>query len=360
MGIREKAVRAVTREQADGWGGMLQKSLIPLSLLYRGGTAIRSSLYGYGLLASRRLTRPVISVGNMVAGGTGKTPLVIKIVEHLASQGTRCAVLSRGYKGKAGQAVNIVSDRDQIFLSPEEAGDEPCLIAQKLPGTPVLVGKDRYVLGSEAIRRFDPDCLILDDGYQHLSLRRECNLLLLDSDAPFGNGWCLPAGTLREGLSAIKRAGLIALTGDPGDEVVAVIKSIAKDTPLHSLKFTPGGIRRLPMGRPEDQAGLDGKRIMAFAGIARPERFFRSIERLGAHIMERRIFPDHHPYRREEIVTLCRVGAEKKVDMLLTTEKDAVRLPEIPESLPLFALQLSIEIPDQERFFGDIRRLIGK
>jgi tetraacyldisaccharide 4'-kinase len=357
MGIRDKTFQTMIQEKSDSWGAVLQKSMIPFSLLYRGGIAVRSSLYDNGIFVSRKLTRPV---GNMVAGGTGKTPLVIKVAQHLSSLGMRCAVLSRGYKGKAGQSVNIVSDCDQMYLSAEEAGDEPHLIASKLPGTPVLVGKDRYLLGCEAIQRFDPDFLILDDGYQHLALRRECNLLLLDSEAPFGNGWCLPAGTLREGPLAIKRANVIVLTGAPGGNVLREIRSLTPEAPIHTVQFIPGDVRKLPMDQAEDKIDLQGKRVLAFAGIARPGRFFRSVEKLGADLCVQKSFPDHHAYRLEEINSLARLGEEQKVDMLLTTEKDAVRLPGVPGTPPFYALQLMVKIPDQERFFNDMLRLIGK
>ncbi|MEK6776618.1 MAG: tetraacyldisaccharide 4'-kinase [bacterium] len=359
MGIREKVVAAFSRGQASGRVGLLGMILIPLSLVYQLVMAVRSFLYAYGLIASRRLVRPVISVGNLTAGGTGKTPLVIKIVQHLTLQGLGFAVLSRGYKGKSTQAVNTVSDLAGIRLGARESGDEPYLMAGKLPGTPVLVGKDRFALGNEAILRFDPDCLILDDGFQHLSLSRECNILLLDGEFPFGNGLCLPSGSLREGASAIRRADLIAVTGEPSEAVLSRIRSLAPGVPLHIVRFTASGLRRLPSYEVEPLSMLQGKRVMAFAGIARPERFFRSIEGAGAELVHRRSFPDHYPYSSEEAASLFSDGLEHKVDCLITTEKDAVRFPEVPQELPLFALVLSVELHDPDGFFGEVRRCLS-
>ncbi len=360
MGVREKVINAITSEKTNGWSGLLQKSLLPLSLFYQGGAAVRSSLYAHGLIASKRLSRPVISVGNLVVGGTGKTPLVIKIVQNLSSQGIRLAVLSRGYKGKARGPVNVVSDLDEVCLDAEVAGDEPYLMARKLSGTPVLVGRDRFALGREAIRRFDVDCLILDDGFQHLSLRRECNLLLLDGGNPFGNGRCLPAGTMREGNSAIRRADMIVISGEPEGDLLSNIRSIAANRPIHRLQFIPDGVRSLSSGEVKDCTFLKGKRLLAFAGIARPERFFKAIEGLGAEVVIQKSFPDHYTFRKDEVKTLLQEGEKSGADFMVTTEKDAARLPEIPEVIPMFVLQLKVEIRDTQRFFGDILRYIGK
>lgn len=359
VGLREKAVQLISMEKADGLSGLLQKSLSPFALVYQGATVLRSSLYAHDLLASRRLSRPVISVGNLVTGGTGKTPLVIGIVRHLSARGIRFAVLSRGYKGKAKQAVNVVSDTDGVYLDARMAGDEPNLIALKLPGTPVLVGRDRFALGKEAVRRFDVDCLILDDGFQHLSLKRECNLLLLDGIHPFGNGRCLPSGTLREGSSALRRADVIVTAGVPSKEAAALIHGLAPGKTIHVITFAAGGIKRFPSGEAEDLSMLQGKRVLAFSGIARPERFYRSLEDAGAVSCIRRTFPDHHPYTPQEIRSLFQEGVEKGADCLVTTEKDMVRLPDIPEAPPLFSLQLSAEARDPEEFFGAILACIG-
>ncbi len=359
MGIHEKVVLAFSQEQTSGWVGFLQGMLIPLSLIYQFVMAVRSFLYAYGLITSRRLVRPVISVGNLTAGGTGKTPLVIHIVQHLSPQGLGFAVLSRGYKGKSTQTVNTVSDLEGIRLGSRESGDEPYLMAEKLPGTPVLVGRDRFALGREAVLRFDPDCLILDDGFQHLSLRRECNILLLDGDRPFGNGLCLPAGSLREGVSALRRADLIAISGDPSVEVLSRVGALAPGVPVHIVRFAASGLRRLPSHEVESLSLLQGKRVMAFAGIARPERFFRGIEGAGAKLVHRRSFPDHHPYTGKEAASLLREGLEHKVDCLITTEKDAVRFPEVPQDLPVFALVLSVEFQDPDGFFSEIWRCLS-
>ncbi len=337
---------------------LLRTLLLPATPLYRGITATRGLLYNRGILLSRRLPRPVISVGNLTTGGTGKTPIVIKIVEELTLRGVRMAVLSRGYRGSAGRRVNIVSDPEGLRLDARQAGDEPYLMAMKLPGTPVLTGKDRFPAGMEAIRRFNPDCLILDDGFQHLSLRRDINLLVLDGEAPFGNGRCLPAGDLREGISAVARANRLILTGSGDKTILSRIRAITPDTPIYRVRFVSGGLREMPERKPRSDATLSGKRVLAFCGIARPQRFFRSVNQTGAEVVIERSFPDHHAYRNGELQQLIRQARKKRADFLITTEKDAVRLSKFPDSPPLLTLELAVRIKEQEAFFGDLLRSI--
>jgi tetraacyldisaccharide 4'-kinase len=335
-----------------------QRILSPLSPIYEKVLAGRASLYRLGLLSSRKLSVPVISVGNIITGGTGKTPLVIKIVQELSKEEIRFAVLSRGYRGKAKKTVNIVSDTGAIHLGPQEAGDEPYLMAQQLPGTPVLVGKDRYALGQEAISRFQVDCLILDDGFQHLPLKRDADLLLLDGRGPFGKEQCLPGGDMREGIPAIQRADIIVVTGSPSEAACSRIAALSPGTPIHTVRFVPTLVALPLLKKRMDLSTIKGRRVAAFAGIARTERFFRSLEEAGAIVCIERSFPDHHPYSGWEIERLSREAVAEGADYLITTEKDLVRIPAIPSSPALLTLQLSVEIDNPEGFFQEIRKRI--
>ena len=338
----------------------LQKTLSPLSPLYEKILAARAALYNLGLFGSRRLPRPVISVGNLITGGTGKTPLVIYIVEALSREGVRLAVLSRGYGGTARERVNLVSDMERVCLGPREAGDEPVLMAKALPGTPVLVGKNRFALGEEAIRRFPVDCLILDDGFQHLPLKRDANLLLLDGVNPFGEEQCLPGGNLREGIQAIHRADIIVLTGRATEETRARVVSLVPDKPLFTVRFVPGCVRPHGSEQLEALSTIRDRRVMAFAGIARTERFFDSLGEAGAIIVGERSFPDHHPYTSKELEWIVREGREKGADYLVTTEKDLVRLPSPSLSPPLLALGLKTEMENGQAFLLEIKKRIQR
>jgi len=338
---------------------LLQRLLSPFSPLYQGVTTLRAVLYDKKILPSKKLPKPVISVGNLTTGGTGKTPLVIEIVRQLSRQGLRLAVLSRGYKGNSREPVNLVSDTTQVLMDAKSAGDEPCLMARKLPGTPVLTARKRYRAGLEALQRFSIDALILDDGFQHLPLQRQADILLLDGEKPFGEKQCLPGGDLREGPSALARADLVVLTGRPSEENRIRIERLAPSATLHSIRFQATGVLHLPTEREEPLHILKGMPLFAFAGIAHPERFYSSLISSGVDLRGRRSFPDHHNYRREELDALIKEGTARRAEGLITTEKDAVRMTTFPEGLPLYALQLGVTMENPGLFLQEIRRSIG-
>ena len=208
------------------WDGKLTGSadcifmvlLTLLSFVYALILQLRVLVYKAGLLRSFRLPCPVISVGNLTVGGTGKTPMTLYLARWFMDRGKRVVILSRGYGGSLEGTIRIVADGSTILLSPGDAGDEPYLLANSLPGVMVVIGSDRYQAGCLALERLNPDIFILDDGFQHLRLKRDLNLLLLDCEKPFGNGRTLPAGILREPVSAIERADLVIFTRCNGNE----------------------------------------------------------------------------------------------------------------------------------------------
>jgi tetraacyldisaccharide 4'-kinase len=270
----------------------------------------------------------VISVGNLTLGGTGKTPIVELVAGLLQQEGVRVGVLSRGYGGKAQTGITVVSDGERCLALPEVAGDEPVLLAEHLAALPVIVGKDRYAAGMLAVERFGVDAIVLDDGFQHVQLARDLNILLLDASRPFGSARLFPRGELRDRPTAVARADAIVLTRWEAAAAPALLipPRCRADLPLFCSQHRPLDIRVLTDGHVLPLTALKGRRIVAFCGIGTPQHFRSTLQRLGAEIVAFVAFPDHHPYRRSEIEQLLVVAKQHRVDILVTTEKDGVWL----------------------------------
>lgn len=263
-------------------------------------------------------------MGNIVAGGTGKTPTVAWLARRLMTRGKRVAVLSRGYGGTFAGAVHVVSDGSSICATPEEAGDEPLLLAHSIPGLIVVVGADRHQAGLVAQECCNPDIFILDDGFQHMGLYRDLNVLLLDCQRPLANGRTFPAGLLREPKAAHRRADLILLTRCKDDQSASL--PFTTDSPVCCSSHELSGYVPLNGGEMRPFSDLEGKRGLAFAGIADPDAFFSSLETVGVHPVATLAFSDHICYDDPEIAALCRLVAASRSEYLITTEKDAVKL----------------------------------
>jgi tetraacyldisaccharide 4'-kinase len=347
--FKTKVQRVWDGERTVDGSGAIAAALHLLSLPYAAAVALRNRLYDRAILRQELLPCPVISVGNLTVGGTGKTPTVIFIANLLKERGYRPAVLSRGYGGRAGDSVNIVSDGNRILLGWRDAGDEPILIAGAAPGVPVLTGGKRLLTGRAAVERFGADVLILDDAFQHRSLFRNLDIVLVDALRPVGNGFILPRGPLREMPEALRRAHLIIRTGADGDP--------ADPLPGFSGPPTFRGLRQ-PLGFVEGRTGrvlplaeLKGRRVSAFAGIGRPETFRGSLTKLGVEIASFRAFPDHHPYTRTDIDALRQLARKSRAVWIVTTEKDAVRLADHPDFLrELALLRIGMDISPVEPF----------
>jgi tetraacyldisaccharide 4'-kinase len=300
---------------------------------YRGLLGTRDWLYARGVLKCRRLGCPVVSVGNLTIGGTGKTPAVELAVRTLMDRGHRPAVVSRGY-GRRTHGVQIVADAASIRLDAEEGGDEPFLLARRLPGVPVVVGGNRYEAGRHAIERFGVTAIVLDDAFQHRTLAKDVEIVMARARAPWGNGRLLPGGPLREPLAALSRAGLIVVTGARGaddvGEVAAAARRYAPHTPILAARHVPtecweaGPMKYLPVET------LLGKRLFVFAGIGAPDGFRRTLQETGVVESGFARFADHHWYSREELRALDAQAAASGADGLVTTEKDWVRLRRLP------------------------------
>jgi tetraacyldisaccharide 4'-kinase len=307
--------------------------LSPLLLaegLFRAGAAMRGALYDRGLLPVVRVPLPVVSAGNLAVGGAGKTPVAIAIGKRLLAAGRRVAVLSRGY-GARRNDTRVVSDGRAILLGPAEGGDEPVLIARRLPGARVLSGPSRVDLARRA-EEMGADVLLLDDGFQHRAMARDLDVVVIDASNPLGNGHCLPRGPGREPLSALARAGLAWLSrvdqAVPGEleRLREISQRLTGRRPVES-RHAPREVLDGPLARTFGLASLAGRRVFLLSGLARPASFRATVASLGARVGGERAFPDHHPFSEAEVDETLVAAARAGCDAVLTTEKDAVRLP---------------------------------
>ena len=326
------AIRAAPRPRA--W-------LAPLGAIFGGAASLRAELYRRGVLARARLGSPVISVGNLAVGGRGKTPLVELAATLLRDAGKRVVVLSRGYGGAFRGEALVVGDGTSVG----EAGDEPVMLARALPGVLVAVGRDRVRAGRSIEMTFGPRVFVLDDGFQHLRLRRDLDIVCVD--AADLRARPLPAGSLRERPSALSRADLIAVSGEDEDEAGAAAASLAQ-------RFGPARVlrvRRHPVGF-FDLAGAPAPapaRAFLLTGIARPERVAADLVAQGTAIAGQAAFADHHPFRAEEIESVLRQAVTTGADAIVTTAKDAVRLPALRSARPLLVWRVRCVVDDEER-----------
>ena len=324
-----------------------------LSFLYGLAVRLRVFFYRKGIYRSRSLPCRVISVGNLTLGGTGKTPFVILLGEMINRRGYRTAVLSRGYRGKYEGPCALVSDGDRILMDPLQAGDEPCLIAGKLKGVPVIVGRERWIAGRFAIDRFRTEVLILDDGFQHLALKRDLDFLLLDSFSPFGNGRLFPRGELREPISQARRADALVLTKGELDDMITNLgkrfTNLLEGKHVFRVQYEPEGITVWGQEKVLPCLNLKKKRILAFSGLARPESFEKTLRGLEAEIVKFEIFPDHYAYEGKDLEALREKALRAGAEAMVTTEKDMVRIKDFPSgTIPLWVLSVRHVFPGED------------
>ncbi len=335
-------------------------SFSALSRVYGFGVTLRNACYRSGILKSSGLPCKVVSVGNITVGGSGKTPVVIFLAQRFLRKGLKVAILSRGYK-REGTGIEVVSDGTNILLTPKHSGDEPYLMAKRLPGVPVIVGADRVASGALAVARFAPDVILLDDGFQHIRLGRDLDIVLFDAARGIGNGYLLPRGPLREPVSGLSRADLFLLKGDGAFTVSSLLEKGegAGDVDVKSFKFIyrPTGLVDINGAR----VGLEkikGKKVLALAGSAGPDGFVKTIEQCGAKVVKELFFPDHQWYGEREVSRIKEndVG----VDLVVTTEKDLVRLTgESVKGLNIQALIVDVSMQQEAEFFDCVCKKLG-
>jgi tetraacyldisaccharide 4'-kinase len=364
---RDRFVADVMHGADRGMGATLLRSLLlaPLAGLHTIGLETYLLPYRTGVRKRFRLPVPVIAIGNLSSGGTGKTPMALLVADHLRAAGRRVALLSRGHggSGEQGRGGRIVSDGEHVLLSASEAGDEPTLLANRLPGVPVVVGRDRRRSGRLAVERFDPEIVLLDDGLQYWQLHRDLDIVLLDAARPFDNGYVLPRGLLREPPGHLARAGAIVLTrADRAPPTVVQenidrIRRLAPNAAVFTASHRPVGWVRGNEAAALPADALSGRRAFAFSGIADGAAFVDSARGLGVDVTGRRDFGDHHPYDVGEIADLVSTACG---GIAVTTEKDLVKVGALwPADGPeLYALRIGMHIDDEPRFWRRLAEVI--
>lgn len=322
------------RRMMNGQGGLLAAPirgvLWTASLSYGLGVARRNARYDRES-NRRRLTVPVISIGNLTVGGTGKTPMVIDVVERLLSMGKSPAVVARGYA--AGE---------------DTTNDEQRLIQARCPGVIYSADADRVAAGRHAVAHLGADIIVLDDGFQHRRLSRDLDVVLIDTTNPFGYDHLLPRGLLREPPSSLRRANLVILTRCDQASAADVQRTAERvgefsgSAPILKCRHHVTALRRLD-GTAES-TNLSGRRVVLLAGIANPRSFAATVSNLGASIAGERRFPDHHRYTATDVARLVAASRAERFDAFITTEKDAVKLAAIPEAaaLPVLVVRVAI------------------
>ena len=350
----------------------LLSMLFAFSWLFRLVVAVRYWFYDLGILRRFPLGCQVISVGNVTAGGTGKTPVTEKFARELTAAGRKVAILSRGYRRKEApwwkrmfmqvfEPPLVVSDGQQVLLDSEVGGDEPYMLASNLPGVVVVVDRNRVKAGRWAIRRYGCDTLILDDGFQYQHLKHSLEVVLVDKTNPFGNGYMLPRGVLREPAKHIARADVIFLTKSDGDsaDVIAQIRQFNKKAEIIECRHAP---RRLVNVWSREELPLEwlkGRKLTSLSAIAVPQGFEDSLRKLGASVIRCERYADHHRYAASEVIDALVKTREWGAEAMITTEKDAVRFPRLERTpVPCYYLRVDIEIiAGAENFAAAVNRI---
>ncbi len=322
---------------------------------------LRYWCYGRGWFASSRLPCRVVSVGNLTVGGTGKTPIVILLANWLRAEGRRVAVLSRGYKRAAGEECLLVSDGVRILAGPADAGDEPFLIAKRCPGTIVAVGADRAALGRWVLAQHTVECMILDDGFQHLGLHRDVDIVLLDATDAAGLDAMVPAGRLREPLRGLSRATAVAVTrAESRDDVAAIherlrVSGFSLDD-VCEVSFKPESLVSVQADQIQSPEWAKGKLVWLVSGIGNSESFRRSAQSVGVEVVGETAFQDHYRYQADDVSRIQADAQLAGAECILTTEKDAGKLAVFLQPQDLWwALRIRADIIRGEKA---LRRLI--
>ena len=371
-------LEVIFEERRDFKANLMRGFLFGSSKLFQTGVKLRRWLYNNRLLRDKTLGVQVIAIGNLTVGGTGKTPVVEKFARELRDAGRTVAILSRGYRSKPAPLhilllnkillredrtpPRVVSDGKSLLLDSEMAGDEPYMLASNLKDVVVLVDKDRVKSGRYAIDKFGCDTLLLDDGFQYWELRgRRHDVVLIDRQQPFGNEHLLPRGTLREPPSHLARAGTIFITKSDGNtrELRERIARLNPSAAVIECMHHPLYLEDVFTG---ERGGLDllrGKKVASLSGIAQPESFEQSLVKLGSALVYSKRFADHHRFSQQEILNAINRSKKRQAEVIVTTQKDAVRFPKIDRrDLPIYFMRVEIQIISGANDFQDCVRKI--
>jgi tetraacyldisaccharide 4'-kinase len=376
--IETFTLQVIMGERRDRAAVLARFFLLLLSKVFLLAVKLRRFLYNVRLLRDSTLGVQVIAVGNLTVGGTGKTPVVEKFARELQNQGRTVAILSRGYRSKPPPLTKrlldrmlfrsdttpprVVSDGRSLLLDSETAGDEPYMLASNLKDVVVLVDKDRVKSGRYAIEKFGCDTLLLDDGFQYWKLAgRRRDIVLIDCQAPFGNEYLLPRGTLREPGGHLSRASTIFITKSDGNtaDLRARISRLNPGAGIIECIHHPLYLEDVFTGEQVQLDFLKGRKLAAFSGIAQPESFENSLVRLGAELVYSKRFADHHRFTQQEVLNAVNRGKKRQASVIITTQKDAVRFPKIDRrDLPIYFMRVEIKIVTGATDFNDCVRQI--
>lgn len=356
--MREYLYNLATDRSKGLLAGILKFFLLLLSFIY--GLAVRALILFYRL-RPRRLNCRLISVGNITMGGTGKTSLVEYIGRYLHSQGRKTAILSRGYKRRITKDEGRTTNDELRTTNYEDMGDEPYMLSQKLAGIPVIVGKNRINSAKKAIREYGADTLILDDGLQQWRIKKDMEIVTIDATNPFGNAHLIPRGILRQPLSSLKRVDIFVLTKVNLARDAALTKEILRKINPRSLIFEAEHVPEAFCSIHNWQEAftlesLRNKTAVLFCGIGDPGSFKKLILSVGIKVILFLSFPDHHGYSQAEFENILRQAKEEGADAVITTEKDASRLSQLPVAgpqLPVLALRIRLKIIKDEKGFNN-------
>ncbi len=321
----------------------------PLSPFYSSIMRLRSFLYQHGLLKSEKMAVPVLSIGNLTLGGTGKTPAVHYLADFLLKKGYRPAIISRGYGGTSNAKINVVSNGQTLLMDAEEAGDEPRLLAETLPTIPIVTGKRRVHPCRYAIEQLHADVLILDDGFQHISVKRDVNFVLFSAATLNQYMKVFPGGTLREPFSALSRASALVITGvneERADDIQRFKERFQKNFPQKPVFLTSYSPQHAI--RKGDEAIIQLEELPSslhgFCGIASPLRFQKSLADHGIHLNGFTALRDHQEYTPELLCKIEKTALETGCKGLVTTEKDMVKLSSLSTTLPLYTIVMKFSV----------------
>ncbi|NQT90823.1 MAG: tetraacyldisaccharide 4'-kinase [Candidatus Omnitrophica bacterium] len=341
--MRAYLYNIITERPSGPFGLMLKAGLVFLSLFYLLAINLRLAFYGFGIFKGAQLKVPVISIGNLTWGGTGKTPLVEAICSYFKAQGKKVCLLTRGY-----------------------GGDEDKALAENMPGVSVLAGKDRVKNARIKEQEAVPDIFVLDDGFQHLRIKRALDIVVVNGADPFGSGLLIPAGILREPVSHLFRADLIIITKTDlvsGDALARIKKVILKAKPgieilesMHQpVSFYSNKSKEITL------ESIRGKNVCAVAGLGDNASFLKTLECLGVKIESSLLYMDHHDYKEYDFDDIISVCNHKKIDTVVTTQKDWVKLKRlVPDSckLEFLVLRIKLKVKDEEGLFGRLSAVL--
>jgi tetraacyldisaccharide 4'-kinase len=333
---------------------IVDKLLIPFSILWERLYRLRRSLYEYGILKKNVFQVPIISVGNLTFGGAGKTPFIIYLAKYFQDKEKVPAILTRGYKGSLEHSDGIIKGGQRFKANPIEFGDEPLLISRRLEKGAVIVGKNRSQNLKKYFHEVEPDIVLLDDGFQHIQLFRSFNIVLFDATMDHSEYKVAPRGYLREGFSALKDADAIVISrcDQVGDQELEKLQKLISPyhhpkVPLAKVRYIPTGIYDIYFNKIMDIEDFKGLKVIAVAAIAGPDSFFNMLESLGAEIVEKFAYPDHYYFTREDINNLLNI-AVKESAIVVTSEKDLVKIRKVSQDAKITFLNIQIDFVSGE------------